>query len=215
MIKVIISDVDGTLIDSNYLHVESFARAFREVGRLVPRSAIHRQIGKGSDQLLPEFLSDESARKLANELHSKYFADLQQQSYPLPGAKELIASLAERGYSVWFSSSAKPHELGYYLEALEAKERIAGVVSSGDVDESKPAGDIFALTLERADCRPDEAIVIGDTIWDVEAALRAGVRTIGVLTGGAFSRAELEAAGAIAVFQDCADLLQSGFPDDY
>ncbi|MBI3969582.1 MAG: HAD family hydrolase [Chloroflexi bacterium] len=101
MIKAIISDVDGTLIDSNYLHVESFARAFREVGREVPRSAIHRQIGKGSDQLLPEFFSDELARKLANELHSKYFADLQRQSYPLPGAKELIASLFERGYSVW------------------------------------------------------------------------------------------------------------------
>lgn len=213
MVRAVIFDIDGTLMDTNYVHVEAFARAFRELGREVPRSAIHKQIGKGSDLLLPALLGDdEPAAERADTRHSELYAELEDQGYPLPGAKELLASLARRRIPIWLATSAKPEQLEYLIGALEADGRIAGVVSSGDVEASKPAPDIFAAALERAGCRPDEAVVVGDTIWDVIAAKRAGLRTVGVLTDGAFSRAELEEAGAVAVYQDCAELLSSEFP---
>ena len=99
-----------------------------------------------------------------------------------------------------------------HLKNLDAEGKLAGVVSAGDVEESKPKPDIFQVALERAGCRPEEAVVVGDTIWDVEAARRAGLRAVMVLTSGAFSHAELERAGALAVYRDCAELLQAGFP---
>jgi HAD superfamily hydrolase (TIGR01509 family) len=215
LIEAVILDVDGTLVDTNYLHVEAWARAFRELGLCVPRAAIHRQIGKGSDKLLPEFVPDEAAAKHADERHSAHYARLAEHSYALPGAKELLARLKARGLALWFATSAKPEELQRHLRVLEAEGKLAGIVSSEDVDESKPAGDIFELALYRAACDAAAAVVLGDTVWDVESAQRAGLRAIGVLTGGAYTRAELEAAGAVAVFPDCTALLAAGFPEGW
>jgi HAD superfamily hydrolase (TIGR01509 family) len=209
----VILDLDGTLVDTNYLHVEAWARAFRTVGRQVPRSAIHHQIGKGSDQMLSEFLADEALAQRADELHGAIYAELAQHSYPLPGARELLASLKARGVALWLGTSAKPDELERQLGALDAQDKLAGIVSSEDVERSKPARDIFAVTLERAACAPAEAVAIGDTVWDIIAAQKAGLRTVAVLTGGAFSAAELRAAGAVAVYADCTALLAAGFPD--
>lgn len=211
MVAVIL-DVDGTLMDTNYLHVEAWARAFRAVGLTVPRSAIHRQIGKGSDQLIAEFTKDEAAGKQVDELYSKNYAALQEAGYPLPGAKDLLASLAERGVAVWWATSGKPEQIEHSLELLDAKERVTGIVSSGDVEASNPEPDLLALTLERVGSSPAETVVVGDTIWDIQAAERVGLRTVAVLTGGAYSRAELEEAGAVAVHRDCAELLAAGFP---
>lgn len=213
MAKVVVLDVDGTLMDTNYLHVEAWARAFEDVGYRVPRSEIHKQIGKGSDMLIGEFVDDEEAAQKADELHSEYYADLQPHGHPLPGAKELIASLSGRGYQVWFVTSAKPEELEQYLEQLETDGRLTGIVNSSDVDHSKPAPDIFALALKKAGASPDETVALGDAVWDVEAADRAGIRTVGVLTGGAFSERELREAGAVEVYQDCAALLETSFPE--
>jgi HAD superfamily hydrolase (TIGR01509 family) len=213
LVNVVILDLDGTLVDTNYLHVEAWARAFAAIGKLVPRTAIHQQVGKGSDKFLPEFVSDEAAAKRADELHGEYYAAMQQYGYPLPGAKDLLATLKQRGVAVWLGTSAKPEELERFLKVLDAEDKLAGVISSKDVEESKPAADIFAVALERAGCRPEEAVVLGDTVWDVEAARRAGLRTVALLTGGAFSRAELAAAGAVAVYDDCAALLAAGFPE--
>ena len=215
MIRAVIFDIDGTLMDTNYLHVEAFARAFREVGHEIPRAAIHEQIGKGSDQLLPTLLGDDvKAVERADSRHSEIYAELEEQGYPLPGAKELLAALKERRIASWLATSAKPEQLKFLLGALEAEGKIAGVVSSGDVEASKPEPDVFAAALERAGCPSDEAVVVGDTVWDVIAAKKAGLRTVAVLTGGAFSRAELEESGAVRVCQDCAELLSTGFPDD-
>ena len=213
MVKAIILDVDGTLMDTNYQHVEAWAQALLAVGRPAPRSAIHRQIGKGADQFIPEFVDDEATGRRADQVHGDRYAQLSESAYPLPGATELIASLAERGCAVWLATSAKPEELEPSLEALQADGRLAGIVSSGDVEESKPAPDIFELALAKAGCRPEDAVVVGDTVWDIQAADAAGLRTVAVLTGGAFSRAELEDAGAVAVYEDCAALLASGFPE--
>jgi HAD superfamily hydrolase (TIGR01509 family) len=213
MAKVVVLDVDGTLMDTNYLHTEAWARAFEEVGHRVPRAQLHKQIGKGSDLLIHEFVEDEETAEKIDELHSELYGELQDYGHPLPGAKELISSLRERGYEVWFVTSAKDEELEHHMEELEAEGRISGVVNSSDVENPKPAPDIFELALEKAGATPDETVAVGDAVWDIEAADRADIRTVAVLTGGAFSRQELEKAGAVAVYEDCAALLQSGFPE--
>lgn len=215
MIRVVILDVDGTLMDTNYHHVEAWAQALRTVGRPTPRSTIHRQIGKGADQFIPEFISDETTARRADELHGEIYRRLFETAQPLPGAKELIASLAERGFATWIASSAKPDELEHVFGQLEAAGRLAGVVSSADVEQSKPAPDVFQTVLERTACSPDEAVVVGDTIWDIQAAAKLGLRTVVVLTGGGYSRAELSEAGAVAVHRDCAELLASRFPEGF
>jgi HAD superfamily hydrolase (TIGR01509 family) len=211
--KVVVLDVDGTLMDTNYLHVEAWARAFEEVGRRVPRVQLHRQIGKGSDLLIGEFVEDEETAEKIDELHSEYYGELQEHGHPLPGAKELIPSLVERGYEVWFVTSAKDEELEHHMSELEVEDEISGVVNSSDVESSKPAPDIFELALERAEAAPDETVAVGDAIWDIESASAAGIRTVAVLTGGAFGEQELREAGAVEVYENCAALLESGFPE--
>jgi HAD superfamily hydrolase (TIGR01509 family) len=211
--KVVVLDVDGTLMDTNYLHVEAWARAFEKAGYRVPRVELHRQVGKGSDLLIGEFVEDKAAAEKIDELHSAFYADLQEHGHPLPGAKQLIPSLGERGYEVWFVTSAKDEELEHHMDELEAEGRISGVVNSSDVENSKPAPDIFELTLERAGASPDETVAVGDAIWDIESANATGIRTVAVLTGGAFSEQELRDAGAVGVYRDCAALLESGFPE--
>ena len=214
MVKAVFLDIDGTLMDTNYLHIEAWAQAFEEVGARPPRSRIHHQVGKGSDRLIPEFVEDDQKAERVSELHSEYYAQLQERGHPLPGAKELVTSLVDRGYEVWFATSAKPEELEHHMKELGAKDNIAGVVSSDEAEESKPAPDIFGLALERAGDSPEEAVVGGDSIWDIEAAKEAGVKVAAVMTGGAFSRAELEEAGAYAVYEDCHELLKDDFPKE-
>jgi HAD superfamily hydrolase (TIGR01509 family) len=214
MIRAVLLDIDGTLMDTNYLHVDAWSQAFEEVGERPPRSSIHYQIGKGSDKLISEFVKDGEAGDRASELHGEFYAKLQHRGHPLSGANELLASLTDRGYEVWFATSAKPEELEHHMEELEAEGKIAGVVSSEEVEGTKPAPDIFELALKRAGSSPEDTVAVGDSVWDVESAKEAGVRSIAVLTGGAFSRAELEEAGAYAVYEDCAELLEAGFPEE-
>lgn len=213
MVKAVVLDVDGTLMDTNYLHVEAWARALDEVGHRAPRVEIHPKIGKGSGLLISEFVDDDETAGKVSDLHTEYYSELQKHAYPLPGAKELIDSLAKQDYQVWLATSADPEELETSLEALEAKGKLAGIVSSGDVEESKPAPDIFALVLEKAGVEAQDAVAVGDAIWDVESAKAAGIRAVTVLTGGAFSKEELKEAGSIGVYEDCAELLESGFPE--
>ncbi|MGI8910677.1 MAG: HAD family hydrolase [Rubrobacteraceae bacterium] len=213
MVRVVVLDVDGTLMDTNYQHTEAWARAMAEVGHPASRAEVHRRIGKGSDMLISEFVEDEEAAKKVDELHAGIYLDLQQYAQALPGAKELIAALYDGGYEVWLVTSATPEELEKHLEKLEANGRLAGIVNSSEVERSKPAPDLFELALEKAGARPNETIAVGDSIWDVEAAKAAGVRTVAVLTGGAFGAEELKEAGAIEVYDDCAALLDSGFPE--
>jgi HAD superfamily hydrolase (TIGR01509 family) len=213
MARFVVLDVDGTLMDTNYLHTEAWARAFEEVGHRIPRARLHKQIGKGSGLLIREFVEDEETEERIDELHSEIYAELQEYGHPLPGAKELISSLRERGYEVWFVTSAKDEELEHHIQELEAEGRISGVVNSSAVENPKPAPDIFEQALQRAGASPDETVAVGDAVWDVEAADAAGIRTVAVLTGGAFSRQELEEAGAVAVYEDCAELLDSSFPE--
>ena len=185
MIRALLLDIDGTLMDTNYRHVEAWSQAFEDVGERPPRSRIHYEIGKGSDRLIPEFVEDGEAGERASELHGEFYAKLQHRGHPLPGAKELLASLTDRGYEVWFAAtSAKSEELEHHMEDLEAEGKIAGVVSSEEVEGTKPAPEVFELALKRAGGLPEETVAVGDSVWDVESAKEAGVRTVAVLTGG-------------------------------
>jgi HAD superfamily hydrolase (TIGR01509 family) len=213
MARVVVLDVDGTLMDTNYLHTEAWARAFEGVGHRVPRVRLHKEVGKGAGLLIQEFVEDEETVEEIQNLHSEFYGELQEHGHPLPGAKELISSLKERGYEVWFVTSAKDEELEHHMQELEAEDSVDGVVNSSSVENSKPAHDIFEETLRRAGATADETVAVGDALWDVESARGAGISTVAVLSGGAYSKGALEEAGAVAVYEDCATLLDSDFPE--
>src|SRR5919199_608473 len=213
MARLVVLDVDGTLMDTNYLHTEAWARAFEKVGHRVPRVKLHREVGKGAELLIHEFVDDDETVEEIQNLHSEFYETLQEYGHPLPGAKDLISSLKERGYEVWFVTSAKDEELEHHMQELEAEGNIDGVVNSSAVDNPKPAPDIFEETLRRAGASADETVAVGDAVWDVEAAREAGIRTVAVLSGGAFHEEDLEEAGAVAVYEDCAALLETDFPE--
>jgi HAD superfamily hydrolase (TIGR01509 family) len=213
LVVVVLLDIDGTLLDTNYLHVEAWAEALASVGVVVPSARIHRQIGKGTDQLLAELVRDPIASARADLLHAERFAARRPAAAPLPGARSLVATLAQRGHALWLATSAPPDELGDDLRKLDGEERIAGVVSSAEVARGKPAPDLLLRALDAAHVRARDAVAVGDSIWDLQAARAAHVRAAAVLTGGAWSRAQLEAAGAGLVEEDCAALLAAGFPE--
>ena len=213
MVRVVVLDVDGTLMDTNYLHTEAWARAFEGAGHRVPRVRLHKEVGKGAGLLIREFVGDEETVEKIQDLHSEFYGELQEYGHPLPGAKELISSLKERGYEVWLVTSAKDEELEHHMQELEAEDSVDGVVNSSAVENAKPAPDIFEEALRRAGATADETVTVGDAVWDVEAAREAGIRTVAVLSGGAYHKEDLEEAGAVAVYEDCAALLDSGFPE--
>jgi HAD superfamily hydrolase (TIGR01509 family) len=213
MVKMVVLDVDGTLMDTNYLHTEAWAWAFERVGHRVPRVRLHKEIGKGAGLLIREFVDDEAMVEKIQDLHSEFYGRLQAYGHPLPGAKELISSLKERGYEVWLVTSAQDEELEHHMQELEAEDSVDGVVNSSAVESPKPAPDIFEETLRRAGATADETVAVGDAVWDVEAASKAGIRTVAVLSGGAYHKEALEEAGAVAVYEDCAALLDSDFPE--
>jgi len=202
-----ILDVDGTLVDTNYHHAIAWYRALRDHGRTVPLWRLHRHIGMGGDQLV-EAVTDkdfEEARgDAARDSEKDRYMELIEEAEPLPGAKDLIRALSERGCRVVLASSAKEHEVEHYVKLLDAED--VERTHSGDVDASKPAPDLVEAALEKVG--GGEAIMIGDSTWDCEAAKRAGVRCVGVLTGG-FSATELEDAGAEAVFESIEELLDA------
>ena len=202
----VIFDVDGTLVDTNYLHTLAWARGVRESGETVSMSAIHRLIGMGSDQLVEELLGHESDE--ASDGHTAQFEKLMDEIVAFPKASELLEEVHERGVKVVLASSASEHELDAMLEAVSPVEgTIDHIVKKDDVEESKPEPDIFAVALDSAGLDPATTLVVGDTVWDIEAAKKCDLAFVGVLTGG-ISRQELEEAGAVAVYADVAELLR-------
>jgi HAD superfamily hydrolase (TIGR01549 family) len=203
--RLAIFDVDGTLVDSTYHHALAWQRAFARHELRIPMWRIHRAIGKGGDRLVPDLAGDEVERRAGEalrDLQHDLYAELLPEVQPLEGAHELLAAFKDDGWRIALASSGRPDEIDRYLDLLRAHDLPDAVVSSSDVDSSKPAPDVLQLALEQAgpDADPSAALMIGDATWDCEAARRAGVTPIGVLSGG-FSRAELEEAGAVAVFE--------------
>jgi HAD superfamily hydrolase (TIGR01509 family) len=204
----VLFDIDGTLVDSNYLHIEAWHHAFAAVGHPVDAWRIHRAIGMDSSKLLATLLGDaaDTVGDEAKAKHTAFYEDLADRLRPIGGARELLSALTERGYTVVLATSAPQRELDVLLEVLDVGPDVDAVTSSEDVGTAKPDPDIVEVALTKADVPTDRAIMIGDAVWDVKAASRAGVATIGVRSGG-YSAAELRDAGAIAVYDDVADLL--------
>jgi HAD superfamily hydrolase (TIGR01509 family) len=195
-----ILDIDGTLVDTNYHHAIAWFRAFRQHGEMLPIWRIHRHIGMGGDQLVASLCGDEVERDKGEDIRAAektLYMELIDEVEPLHGARELIEDLKQRGHSVVLASSAKPDEVDHYLDLLDVRELVDAWTDSGDVDTTKPAPDLVRAAMEKAG--DAEAVMVGDSTWDCEAAGRAGIETVAVLTGG-FSEAELREAGAIAVF---------------
>jgi phosphoglycolate phosphatase-like HAD superfamily hydrolase len=203
---VAILDIDGTLVDSNFQHAVAWYRAFHQHGVVIPLWRIHRSIGMGGDQLVPTVAGDEVEEQLGDEIrpaHDAIYFTMIAEVEPLPGARELIVELKDRGHTVVLASSAKATEVDHYIDLLDARELVDGWTSSADVEATKPAPDVVGVALEKVG--GGEAILVGDSIYDCESAIRAGVGALGVVTGG-FGESELREAGAVAVFDSLEDL---------
>jgi HAD superfamily hydrolase (TIGR01509 family) len=208
MSPAVLFDIDGTLVDSNYLHVHAWQRAFTEVGLQVESWRIHRCIGMDGSSLVDELGSGEvDDPERLKDLHSRYYVQTVDLLRPLPGARSLLESVAEMGLQVILATSAPEDELSILREVLGRDDIVSAVTSSGDVDMAKPDPDIVRVALDRAGVGPDRAVFVGDSVWDVEAAARAGVECLCLRSGG-ISKAELEQAGATAVFGDPRDLAE-------
>jgi HAD superfamily hydrolase (TIGR01549 family) len=204
-----ILDVDGTLVDTNFHHAIAWYRAFRQHDVVLPIWRIHRHIGMGGDQLVKSLAGEQLENEKGDEIRaaeSVLYGELMSEVEPLDGARDLIEDLKKRGNAVVLASSAKPHEVEHYLDLLDARELADGWTTSGDVEATKPEPDLVVAAVEKAG--GEEAVMVGDSTWDCEAAKRAGLDTIAVLTGG-FSEAELREAGALAVYSSIQDLRDS------
>jgi HAD superfamily hydrolase (TIGR01509 family) len=203
----VLFDVDGTLVDSNYLHVHAWYRAFEDVGHGVEAWRIHRSIGMDGSTLVATLAeqADDHARSRAKDLHSRYYKETASLLRPLPGARELLEHVKVLGLQVVLATSAPDDELEILRKVLDSDDLVDAVTSSKDVDTAKPKPDIIEVALDRAGVDAAHAVFVGDAVWDVEACERAGVPTIAVLSGGV-SRGELETAGAKSVFENAREL---------
>jgi HAD superfamily hydrolase (TIGR01549 family) len=201
-----ILDIDGTLVDSNYFHALAWYRAMRAHDHTLPMWRIHRAIGMGGDQMIAALLGDEVEEREGDAIRDaekeRYF-ELIDEVQPFEGARALIEDLKRAGSAVVLASSAKPDEVEHYLDLLGARDLVDAWTTSGDVEETKPAPDLVNSALDKVGGGP--AVMVGDSVYDCEAAGNAGVETIAVLTGG-FSDSELLKAGARIVFASIAEL---------
>jgi HAD superfamily hydrolase (TIGR01549 family) len=201
----VLLDVDGTLVDSGYIHALAWRRAFVEHGYDVPTAWVHAMIGAGSDVLMKELIGEE--RDDVHETRRRHFDELKGEIRPFDRCADLIRAIHDAGAKAFLATSSEKENLETLLEAIDADDAIDGYVSAGDVEDAKPDPDVFVAAMEKAGADPSSAIAVGDTVWDIEAAADAGLKCVCVLTGG-IGRLELEEAGAVAVYRDVADLLE-------
>ncbi len=210
--QAVILDIDGTLVDSNYQHVVAWQRAFTECGFRVDAWRIHRCVGMGGDQLVTTLLGKEVEDERGDEIREaekRLYKQLMPEVRPFDGARELIERLKDEGLTVVLASSAKEEEVEHYVRLLDVTGLHDGSTSAADVDSTKPDPDLIEAAVEKAGGA--DAVMVGDSVWDIEAANRAGLKTIAVLCGG-FGAAELEGAGAETVVEtigEAADHLSS------
>ena len=212
MIRAAIFDLDGTLVDSNDLHVQAWQETFHHFGKEIPEERLREQIGKGGDQYLPVFLNERELRefgKQADELRGEIFKKKYLPKVrPFPRVRELLERVRSEGKKVALASSGKEDEVAHYQKLAGIEGLVDSQTSADDVAQSKPKADVFIAALRKlGHLVPEEAIAIGDTPYDVEAAKKMNLATIALLCGG-FAEDELRAAGAMAIFRDPADLLE-------
>jgi HAD superfamily hydrolase (TIGR01509 family) len=206
MLPAALLDVDGTLVDTNYQHAIAWYRAFRSHGIVLPVWRIHRHIGMGGDHMIEALAGKGAEDRIGEDIRAAekdLYAGLIDEIEPMHDARKLILDLRERGHEVVLASSAKAEELDHYLDMLDAREIVDSWTSSADVDATKPDPDLVDTAMGKT--KTDAAVMIGDSMWDCEAARRAGVETVALLTGG-FSEQELRESGAVAVYESLTEL---------
>jgi phosphoglycolate phosphatase-like HAD superfamily hydrolase len=209
MPPVAILDVDGTLVETNYHHAIAWYRAFTQNGVELPVWRIHRAIGMGGDQLVGALAGDEVEKEKGEAIRvaeKVLYLAMIHEVRPLPGARRLLEVLKERGHKVVLASSAKEEEIEHYLDLLDARELADAWTSSADVARTKPDPDLVVAARDKAG--GGDAVMVGDSVWDAEAAKRVDIPTIAVRTGG-FGQDELMAAGAACVFDSVNGLIES------
>lgn len=210
-IKAVLFDIDGTLVDSNDMHVLAWEQAFAGIGAQFDRQVLHEQIGKGTDKLVPTLLPDldDAAVEALGDAHGAIFKRLYLEAVqPFAHASDLLRHVDAQGQRVVLASSASGEELDHYLKLLDAETLVSGTTSSDDVAETKPAPDIFAAALDTLEgVTAAEAVVIGDTPYDMDAAVQCGMAAVAVRSGG-FSDDQLTEAGATAIYDDVAAVLR-------
>ncbi|HET6507612.1 MAG TPA: HAD family hydrolase [Baekduia sp.] len=203
-----ILDIDGTLIDTNYHHAVAWFRAFRQHGHVVPIWQIHRHIGMGGDKLVAALLSEDAEEREGDDIRAAekaLYLTFIEEVEPLRGARALMEDLRDRGSMIVLASSAKADEVDHYLDLLDARSLADGWTTSADVEATKPDPDLVLAALDKVGSK--DAIMIGDSTWDCQAAKAAGIASIAVLTGG-FSSEELREAGAAEVYESIDELRQ-------
>lgn len=199
----VLFDVDGTLVDNSYLHTLAWARAFADLGEFVAMAEIHRRVGMGSDQLVEELLG--RADDEVEDFYAAHMEALEPDDRAFPEAADLLRDLAGRGATVVLASSMLPHQAEARLELIGAGDAVAGIVHSGDVEGAKPRPDLWVVAMQKHGLDAADCVAVGDAVWDVESAGRAGLRCVGLECGGV-SEYELRRAGAVAVYRDPATL---------
>jgi HAD superfamily hydrolase (TIGR01509 family) len=201
----VLFDVDGTLLDTNYLHVLAWWQAFRDAGHdPVAMDRIHHAIGIPSEGLVRHLVGEDD--DAAVEAHSRRYEPLQENVEPYPRTADLLRACAERGLAVVLATSGKSADLDWMQPAIGAEDAVTGATTSEDVDEGKPEPDLLTTAMRDHGLDPERTVAVGDTVWDVEAARKAGIPCI-ALTCGGIGAGELTDAGADAVYDDPADLL--------
>ena len=206
MSAVVLLDLDGTLVDSNYFHTLAWWRALAGAGHVVPMARIHRLVGMGADQLLEDLLGAHDEEVEA--AWQAEFARVRDDIPALPGATDLVRTVKERGATVVLATSGKSEDVDVLRRTLAADEWIDAAVNSSEVERSKPAPDIFARALAVVDADAGSTVVVGDTVWDVRASSACGLPCV-TLTCGGIGAGELRDAGAVAVYEHPQDLLAS------
>jgi HAD superfamily hydrolase (TIGR01509 family) len=208
--RIAVLDVDGTLVDTNYQHALAWYRAFRSLGETFPIWRIHRRIGMGGDQLVAALGGDGLEERIGDEVRKRWVREadpLMAEVALLPGARELIVALKDRGHRVVLASSGKPHHVDRGLDMLDVRSIVDGWTTSEDVESTKPAPDLLQVALKKIGEPVDApSVVVGDSVFDVEAARNAGMPAIVVRSGG-FGDDELREAGAVAIYDTPADLM--------
>jgi HAD superfamily hydrolase (TIGR01509 family) len=209
-VRAVLFDVDGTLVDTNDLHAVAWREAFAKFGHDVPLADIRWQVGKGGDNLIPSLLpglGDEERKRIEEYRSTLYKRDYLPRATPFPQVRPLFERLAADGVKILLASSSHQQEVDFYLGLIGCKDLVDETTSKDDAERSKPCPDIFEAALEKLKpLGPEDAIVIGDSPWDMKAAGRAGLRAMGFRSGGFPDEALLE-AGACALFDGPGDLL--------
>jgi HAD superfamily hydrolase (TIGR01509 family) len=206
---IAVLDVDGTLIDSNYQHALAWYRALRSVGETHPVWRLHRLIGMGGDQLVTALGGEDLERRVGDEARKRQGQEVDaliDEMAPLPGARDLLVAIKDRGHRLVLASSGQERHVETFLDVLDARDLADAWTSSSDVEASKPEPDLLQVALQKLGASPQtSSVMVGDSVWDVEAAKKAGMPAIVVRSGG-FGDDELRGAGAVALYDTPGDL---------